>query len=159
MIGLIFLSACGNRNQEQAASTPKEETVLSPLIAALQNDETEEVLRLFREIDWSQRPLFPASSPLSLSEGEYMAAVKRQRPGPNLMGEIQDFLKPLSREVLHAGKTAALEGNVSLSQDYFESLKAFGQAIQDSELTLVVTQMGQAFVASADAELVLTGTE
>lgn len=112
----------------------------------------------FLAADWSARPLFAVGSTLSLSEDQFKALsdADRQVKSTEMMAQI-DSLKQLAAAVAQAGRDAASNGDATLAQKYFTSLKQCGTALDSPDSLRLVQLVGQAFKKMSDKESAKTG--
>ncbi len=134
---------------EQAPLMPR-------LLEALKRDDREEVLRQFRETDWATHPLFPPGSSLGLSEDEFVALpiAERNRRQKEITDDVK-VLRGLAKIISEAGGTAAAQSDFARAHADFQSLKAFGRALDTPRATLLLRFFGQGIEKKA-VELIAT---
>jgi hypothetical protein len=141
-----------------AAEAAKAPTSSSPgmeqVITSWQNGDKAAAVSQFVQVDWSARPLFPADSPLNLSEDQFVSLSQSDRTSK--LGELipqVSRLKDLYREVVQAGRNAAAKGDTAEARRDFTALKQCGEALDSQDFALTVRAIGQLFKKTADAEL------
>ena len=164
----ILIAGCGKKSDSSGASSlsakeqPSAAGAATPVaqaaMTAWQQGDTNAAVGYFVAADWSARPLFPASSPLSLSEHQFMAlpAADRQAKAQDIDQQL-DLLKRLLAAVTQAGRDAAAKQDAFTARKYFTSLKQCGEALDNPESSAIVKLVGQRLKKNADNELATLG--
>jgi hypothetical protein len=128
--------------------------ITASILTAWQQGDTPKAVSSFVETDWSGRPLFAASSALSLSENQFktLSESQRQANSAAVTSEL-DSIKKLAAAVAQAGRDAASKGDTAQARKYFTSLKECGTALDSPECLSMVQLVGKAFKKMADTEL------
>ena len=123
-------------------------------MTAWQQGDTPKAISSFVETDWSSRPLFAASSTLSLTEDQFKALSnpERQAKSAEMMSQL-DSVKKLAAAVAQAGRDAASKGDTAQARKHFTSLKQCGTALDSPDCLSLVQLVGKAFKKMADTEL------
>ena len=169
----VFLVGCG---KQSASFSTSESPATKPAIVALvatpvlwtammawQQGNKTTAINDFVKADWSTRPLFPSSSPLSLTETQFdsLSTADRQamlsQPKLSVMMSQLQLLKQLVIAVSQAGRDAAARGDISQAQKYFTSVKQCGTAMESPDCLVIVIMLSQNFKSLADADLAKIG--
>lgn len=135
----------GAAPEEPAQVThPVQSPVTQPVLAAWQEGNHAEAIKLFVEADWSGRPTFPRSMAVSLSDDQLGALqpADHQLKTKELSAQL-DLIKQLVNAVAQAGRDTAADGNIALAQRCFTSLKEFGAALQGPDHPGAVQLVGR----------------
>jgi RNA polymerase sigma factor (sigma-70 family) len=167
-VGMGVLLVAGTTTliaQKESGAPPKQERpaksdspIAEPSLAVWQNGDKAGAIGKFVEADWAARPLFAATSLLSLSEKQFAALTDSQRsaaPG-EFNGRLM-VLKQIGAAVAQAGRDAAAGGDKERARKYFNALKQCGAALDSADCLKIVRLVGQAFGKMSDAELAKLG--
>jgi len=123
-------------------------------MTAWQQGDTPKAVSSFVESDWSRRPLFAASSTLSLTEDQFKALsdAERQAKSGEMFSQL-DSVKKLAAAVAQAGRDADSKGDTALARKHFTSLKQCGTALDSPDCLSLVQLVGKGFKKTADTEL------
>jgi len=150
----LLLGGCGKKATLPGSTLSAAPPVSESAIKAWEDGDTAKAISSFVETDWSSRPLFSASSTLSLSEVQFMALsnAEREAKSAEMMSQL-DLLKKLGGAVAQAGRDAASKGDTVEARKHFTSLKQCGMALEGPDCLRIVQLVGQAFKKMGDAEL------
>ena len=132
--------------------------LIQPLLDEWQQGDRSTAISRFVQSDWSARPLFPASSPLSLSEEQFtrLPAADREAKSGEITAQTR-VLKELAAAVAQAGIEAAAKQDAVQARKHFTSLKQCGEALDSPGSLAIVKLVGQGIKKRADAELLKVG--
>lgn len=150
----ILAAGCGKQPVAPSSAPSATAPVTQSATTAWQQGDKTTAISSFVETDWSSRPLFASSSPLSLTEDQFKALSDAERPAKS--GEMfsqLDSLKQLAAAVAQAGRDAASKGNVAQARKYLASLKQCGAALDTSNSLALVRLVGQGMKKRADTEM------
>ena len=149
----ILLAACNRQTQTAAPTAP----VSSPALTAWQAGDAATAVARFTETDWTNRPLFPADSPLSLTEAQFtkLTPAEAQAQSAQMTAQL-DGLKKLAAAVAQAGRQAAGQGDAALARKHFTSLQQCGAALQSPDCLRLVQLVGKGIQKLAETELAKT---
>ena len=159
ILGLALLfTGCGKQAGALTASTSPATAVAQPAMTAWEQGDKSAAVASFAETDWSKGPLFPPSSPLSLSESQFtkLSNAERQSKSAEMMPQV-DSLKRLAAAVAQAGRDAAAKGETAQARKYFTALKQCGAALDSPDRLRLVQLVGQGLKKTAEAELTKLG--
>jgi hypothetical protein len=150
----LLLAGCGKKTPPPSSTPSTAAPVTESAMTAWQQGDKSTAVRSFVETDWSGRPLFAASSTLSLTEDQFKALsnAERQAKSGEMMSQL-DSLKELARAVAESGRDAASKGDTAQARKYFTSLKQCGTALDSPDCLSLVQLVGRAFKKMADTEL------
>lgn len=162
LVATILIAGCGKKIDSSGSSTApskaKTETASLPLLAAWQQGDKAAAVTSFLATDWNVHPLFASGSILSLSETQFRAlsAADRKAKADEMMPQLLS-LRDLAVAVEQAGHDAAAKSDNVQARKYFEALKQCGTALDGSDYTFVLRQIGQAIQKQADKDLAQIG--
>ena len=151
MAATILIAGCDKKSpsssttpppaQADAASSPASHLVL----ATWQQGDKAAAVASFLTTDWSVHPLFAEGSILSLTETQLKAlpATDRKTKADEMLPQLRSF-RDLAEAVEQAGHDAATKGDTAQARKYFEALKQCGTALDGSDYTFMLRQVGQA---------------
>jgi hypothetical protein len=150
----LLLAGCGKKTSPPSSTPSSAAPVTESTLTAWQQGDTPKAVSNFVETDWSGRPLFAASSTLSLTEEQFKALsdAERQAKSAEMMSQLESVRK-LGAAVAQAGRDAASKGDTAQARKYFTSLKQCGTALDSPDCLSVVQLVGKAFKKMADTEL------
>ena len=150
----LLLAGCGKKTTSPSSTPSTAATVKESAMTAWQQGDTPKAISSFVETDWSSRPLFAASSTLSLTEDQFKALsdTERQAKSAEMLPQL-DSVKKLAAAVAQAGRHAASKGDTAQARKYFTSLQQCGTAFENPDCLSIVRLVGKAFKKMADAEL------
>lgn len=145
----------GHSGAKQDSDSNRSTTALiQPLLDEWQQGDKSTAISRFVQSDWSTSPLFPASSPLSLSEEQFTRLPASDREAKS--GEIASqtrVLKELAAAVAQAGIDAVAKQDTAQARKHFTSLKQCGEALNGPGSLAMTKLVGQGIKKRADAEL------
>jgi hypothetical protein len=150
----LLLAGCGKKTTPPSSNPSTAAPVTESAMTAWQQGDTPKAVSSFVETDWSSRPLFAASSTLSLTEYQFKALsdAERQAKSAEMMSQLGS-VKKLAAAVAQAGRDAAAKGDTAQARKYFTSLKECGTALESPDCLSLVQLVGKAFKKLADTEL------
>jgi hypothetical protein len=150
----LLLAGCGKKATPPGSPPSTEAPVTQSAMTAWQQGDKPKAVSSFVETDWSRRPLFAASSTLSLTEDQFKALpdAERQAKSGEMMSQL-DSLKKLASAVAQAGREAAAKGDTAQARKHFTSLKECGTALDSPDCLSLVQLVGKALKKMADTEL------
>ena len=162
LIGLQLMG-CGKENGSgnlpSAAKQGSDPTpAMQPLLSEWQQGDKSAAIRRFVETDWSARPLFSTTSPLSLTEEQFKAlsASDRETKSGEIMSQA-GVLKQLAAAVAQAGLDASAKKDMVQARKHFTSLKRCGEALDSPTTLAIIKLVGQGIRKRADTELAKLG--
>ncbi|MGD0744904.1 MAG: hypothetical protein ABSA45_07100 [Verrucomicrobiota bacterium] len=168
MAATVLLAGCGKKNSSsgssatpptaQADAASSSSPVAQPALTAWQQGDKATAVNSFVAADWSARPLFTPSSPLTLSDNQFkeLSETDREAKAREIYAQLGSF-KLLAAAVRQAGLDAASKGDTAQARKYFTSLKQCGTALDSPDCCDVVRIVGRAFKRMADTELAEIG--
>jgi hypothetical protein len=154
-VAVTVITGCGKKDVAPGnKATPAAVPVAQPAMAAWERGDKSEAIKNFLGADWSARPLFAASSTLSLSESQFksLSDADRQSRSTEMMSQLDAF-KQMSAAVAQAGRDAAAKGDKDKARKCFEALKQSGAALEGPDCLSIVQLVGKSLKKTADAEL------
>ena len=150
----LLLAGCGKKTTPPSSTPSTAAPVTESAMTAWQQGDTPKAVSSFVESDWSRRPLFAASSTLSLTEDQFKALsdAERQAKSGEMMSQL-DSVKKLAAAVAQAGRDADSKGDTALARKHFTSLKQCGTALDSADCLSLVQLVGKGFKKTADTEL------
>jgi hypothetical protein len=150
----LLLAGCGKKATPPSSPPSTAAPVTQSAMTAWQQGDKPRAVSSFVETDWSSRPLFAASSTLSLTEDQFKALsdAERQAKSGEMLSQL-DSVKKLAAAVAQAGREAASKGDTAQARKYFTSLKQCGTALDSPDCLRIVQLVGQALKKMAVTEL------
>ena len=149
----VHLTGCG-KNESSRGSTGSATGSMQALLDKWQQGDKPGAVSAFADLDWSARPLFSTSSPLSLSEEQFakLSASDRGTKSTGITSQT-GVLKELTAAVAEAGITAAAQKDIAQARKHFTALKQCGEALNGPTSLAVVKMIGKSVKKRAEAEL------
>jgi hypothetical protein len=121
---------------------------------AWQAGDKQSAIRLFLDVDWSDRPLFDPYRILSLSEQQFVALPEAQRKmlAKEIKKQVERFRK-LTVAVFEAGRAAAAKGESIKARKIFKSIKQCGAALGNPGCLRPLQIVGEDLEKKADVAL------
>lgn len=158
---LVLFAACGPKHGRpvQGARDPEnDETALLRAMATCERGDKAKAIDEFLLIDFKQQPLFPPSSPLSLTERQFSSMVatypgrKVEAAGKALEAELRK-LKALCTGVIDDGNDAARNREFAKARQRFTKIGECGEALDGPNSLAILKLAGQALKKRASQEL------
>ena len=155
------LMGCGKKNDSSGNShsaAKQDSGSVQTLLNEWQQGNKPTAISRFVETDWSARPLFPATSPLSLSEDQFksLSASDRETKATEITAQTGVF-KQLAAGVAQAGMDAAGKKDIAQARKYFTALKQSGEALDSSGSLAILKLVGQSIKKKGETELAKLG--
>jgi len=149
----VHLTGCG-KNESTGGSTGSATGSMQALLDDWQQGDKSRAVSNFADLDWSARPLFSSSSPLSLSEAQFarLSASDRGAKSTEITSQTR-VLKELTVAVAEAGINVAAQKDIAQARKHFIALKQCGEALDSPASLAVVKLIGQSVKKKAAAEL------
>jgi hypothetical protein len=123
------------------------------MISTWEQGDVAGAVKRFLQTDWTARPLFPAESPLSLSEDQFRAlsTAERETVSAQVIKQLDTF-KALTRAVAGAAREAAARGDTAQARKCYQALQQCGDALSSPNSMLIVQLVGKALNKMAATE-------
>ena len=148
----LLLVGCGKKTTPPSSTVSTAAPVTESAMNAWHQGDAPKAISRFVETDWSRRPLFAASSTLSLTEDQFKALPDWERRRSEIWLEL-DAVKKLATAVAQAGRDAAAKGDTAQARKYFISLQQCGISLDSPDCLSIVQIVGKALKKTADTEL------
>ena len=154
LIMSLLFAGCGKKASSTSSTPSAAVPVAQPAITAWQQGDKPVAVNSFVATDWSARPLFASTSPLSLTEDQFkgLPDAERQAKAGEIVSQL-DSLKQLAGAVAQAGREAASKGDKAQARKHFTSVKECGMALDSPDALSLVQLVGKALKKMADTEL------
>ncbi len=151
----LLFAGCGQQPPPApAASSPTGVPVTQPVLIVWEQGDKAAAVSTFVATDWKGGPLFPASSPLSLTEDQFkkLSQAERETKSAELLPQLEK-LKKLAVAVTQAGRTAVATGDTPEARKHFTAVQECGAALDTPHSLAIAQLVGRSLKKMAAAEM------